>query len=222
MEIIRKNFGLKLLALALAIVGWAYFRFATNPVAGARFSQQITVPINAINVPIGYVARFSEREAVITVTTRRGEPAVRPDDFRAVLDLSGKGAGVYELPVQLKAPDVAVQSLSPAQVALTLEPMQAKSFRVAPHYIAQQPGIVIGRFDAMPNAVTVRGPASAVSQIAALRVDVTMPAAPAQSDAMLRPIPVDSSGNEIFDLQVVPDLVRVQVAFVSGTGGEKH
>ncbi len=45
-QIIRKNFGLKVLALTLAIVGWAYFRYATNPiVAAARFDQQISVPI---------------------------------------------------------------------------------------------------------------------------------------------------------------------------------
>jgi hypothetical protein len=31
MQIIRKNFLLKLLALTLAIVGWAYIRFAGNP-----------------------------------------------------------------------------------------------------------------------------------------------------------------------------------------------
>jgi len=37
MEIIRKNFGLKLLALILAIIGWAYFRLAANPAFIAHF-----------------------------------------------------------------------------------------------------------------------------------------------------------------------------------------
>ena len=62
MQIIRKNFGLKVLAIALAIVGWAYIRYATNPiVAAARFDQQISVPITAVNLPVGYIAHFTEQ-----------------------------------------------------------------------------------------------------------------------------------------------------------------
>jgi YbbR domain-containing protein len=225
-EIIRRNFGLKLLALGLAIVGWAYFRFATNPVLAARFDQQIAVPINAVNLPVGYVARFAEREATITVVERRGEAPIRPDNVKAVLDLSGKSAGVYNIPVQLVAPDVVVQSLSPASVTLTIEAIAAKTFRIAPHYGPQSSSVVVGRFSSSPGVVSVRGPASGLSQVAALRVDVAMPPAPAQFDEMVRPIPVDSSGNEIPDLQVAPDLVRVQVAFVAGSGstaeGDRH
>ena len=88
MQIIRKNFGLKLLALALAIVGWAYFRFATNPiVAAARFNQQISLPIAAVDLAPGLVAHYTERQAVVTVETKPGEPAVRPDEIKAVLGL---------------------------------------------------------------------------------------------------------------------------------------
>lgn len=36
MQIIRKNFGLKLLSVAIAIVGWAYIRFAGNPAIAAH------------------------------------------------------------------------------------------------------------------------------------------------------------------------------------------
>ncbi len=66
-QIIRKNFGLKVLSLALAIVGWAYFRFASNPVIAAHFDQQISVPIVAANLPVGYIAHFTEKDAVVTV-----------------------------------------------------------------------------------------------------------------------------------------------------------
>jgi YbbR domain-containing protein len=120
-QIIRKNFGLKVLSLALAIVGWAYFRYSSNPVLAARFDQQYSIPIATSNLPEGYSAHFSEREAVITVVSHRGEPAVNPADIKAQLDLSGKGPGTYAVPVELMAPNVVVQSLSPASVSVTIE-----------------------------------------------------------------------------------------------------
>jgi hypothetical protein len=119
-EIIRKNFGLKVLSFALALVGWAYFRYANNPILAAR-SQQFSIPIVAVNLPAGYVAAYGEKEALITVSARRGRPEASPDDVKAVLDLSGKQAGAYNVPVQLIAPDVTVQSLSPATVSLSIE-----------------------------------------------------------------------------------------------------
>jgi YbbR domain-containing protein len=120
-QIIRKNFGLKVISLALAIVGWAYFRYSSNPVLAARFDQQYSIPIATSNLPEGYSAHFSEREAVITVVSHRGEPAVNPADIKAQLDLSGKGPGTYAVPVELMAPNVVVQSLSPASVSVTIE-----------------------------------------------------------------------------------------------------
>lgn len=225
MEILRKNFGLKLLALALALLGWAYFRFASNPLLAARFDQQISVPINVLNVPAGYVAHFAEHEAVITIASQRGQAAVRPDEVKALLDLSGKSAGAYNVPVQLVAPDVVVQSLSPASVTLTLEAIVAKVFPVAIHYSDRQPGVVVSSVQITPTSATVRGAQSVVSQVASLRLDVAMPQAPRDVDVMVRPVPVDAQGNEVADVQVSPNLIRVQASFVTGTDtstGGKH
>jgi YbbR domain-containing protein len=224
-EILRKNFGLKLLALALAILGWAYFRFASNPLLAARFDQQISVPINVLNLPVGYVAHFTEHEAVITIASQRGEAAVRPDEVKAVLDLSGKVAGAYNVPVQLVAPDVVVQSLSPASVTLTLEAILAKVFPAAIHYSDAQPGIVVNSVQISPASATVRGAQSVVSEVASLRLDMTMPQSPRAVDIMVRPVPVDAQGNEVDDVQVSPNLIRVQASFQTGSSvnaGGKH
>ena len=141
MQIIRRNFTLKLLALSLAILGWAYFRFAANPiVAAARFDQQISVPIVVVNLPTGYVAHFTEREAVVTVQARRGDPAIKPDEIKAVLDLSSKTPGVYNVPIELVAPQVAVQSLSPATIALTIERVESRDVALTVHYAGEPSG----------------------------------------------------------------------------------
>ena len=219
MQIIRKNFTLKLLALCLAIVGWAYFRFAANPiVAAARFAQQISVPITAVNLPPGYVARYTEREAVVTVDARRGEPPVKPDEIKAVLDLANKSPGVYNVPIALVAPQVVIQSLSPASVALTIERIESRGFPLTVHYADEQSGgTVVERVQLAPASVTVQGPASLLSQVAAVRVDLTLPGQPKAIDEMVRPIPVSAQGGEVAGLQIAPNLVRAQMNVIAGS-----
>ncbi|HEY5426424.1 MAG TPA: CdaR family protein [Candidatus Tumulicola sp.] len=220
MQIIRRNFALKLLAVCLAIVGWAYFRFATNPiVAAARFAQQISVPINAANLPVGYVAHFTDREAIVTVEGKRGDAAIKPDEIKAVLDLSGKGAGVYNVPIALVAPDVTVQSLSPASVSLTIEKIESRTFPLALHYVgSESSGIVVADSQLQPQTVTVRGPTTMLSQVVAVHLDVTLPTEAKAVDEMVRPAAVNALGNEVAGLEVSPDLARVQIHFVAGTG----
>jgi YbbR domain-containing protein len=222
-QIIRRNFALKLLAVSLAIVGWAYFRFATNPiVAAARFAQQISVPIAAANLPVGYVAHFTDREAVVTVEGKRGDPAIKPDEIKAVLDLSGKGAGVYNVPVALVVPAITVQSLSPASVSLTIEKIESRTFPLSLHYVGSESGgIVVADSQMHPQSVTVQGPTTMLSQVAAVHLDVGLPTEAKAVDEMVRPVAVNSLGNEVVGLEVSPDLARVQIHFVPGTGAQK-
>jgi YbbR domain-containing protein len=217
MELIRKNFELKVLAVALAIVGWAYLRFAGNPiVSNGPVEQQLSIPILAVNLPLGYVAHFTDREAVVTVLSKRGAAPVKPDEIKAALDLSGKGAGIYNVPVQLVAPDLAVQSLSPASVTLTIERYELRSLPISVHYMgAPSAGVVVNAPQLRPNVATVRAPTSLLAQVAAVRVEIMLPSFPKEVDEMVRPVPVDASGAEVSGIEVTPDLVHVKIRFVA-------
>jgi YbbR domain-containing protein len=217
---IRRNFGLKALAVFLAILGWAYFRFASNPMFTARFDQQISVPITAVNLPTGYIARFPDKAAVVTIVPERGQPPVKPDEVKAVLDLSNRTAGVYNVPVQLVAPNVAVQSLSPASVTLTIEKIDQKTFPVAMYY-GTQGNVVVSHFTVTPASVTVRGPDSELSQVATVRINMPLNSSGASFDEMIRPMAVNSNGEEIPDVQVAPNLVRVQAKLLPASGQTK-
>ncbi len=221
MVIIRKNFGLKILSLALAIVGWAYFRFAANP-ALAHFDQQITVPITAVNLPMGEIAHFTDKEAIVTVAAKRGEPPVNPQEVKAVLDLAYKGAGVYNVPIQLVAPNIVVKSLSPASESLSIERIEAHNFSLSMHYSGNAgTDIVVSDAQQQPADVAVHGPTSLLSQVSAVVLDVPLAQTPSVLDAMVRPVPVNSLGQEVAGLEVAPDLVRVRVHFVKGMGASK-
>lgn len=211
MEIVRNNFTLKLLAVALAIVGWAYFRFAGNPIASAEQDQQLSIPITSVNLPVGDVARFTDHEAVVTIVSKSGQPAIKPEEIKAVLDLSNKGPGIYNVPVTLVAPDVVVQSLSPASVTLAIERIEQRPFPIAVHFVGTQNGIVVSENQVDPQWTIVRGPTSLLAQVAAVRADVALPNQPKVIDEMVRPIGVDSSGAEVPGLGLSPNLVRVQL-----------
>jgi YbbR domain-containing protein len=217
LQIFKHNFLLKVLSFALALAGWGYFKFANSPVTAARLAQQLSIPITTTHLAVGYLPRYAEKEAVVTVAApKRGSAAIRPDDVKAVLDLGGLQAGVYNVPIRLVAPNVVVQSLSPASVTLTIERLEQKTFPLALYYAGSGRRFVVAS-DAtiLPAQATARGGSDDLSRIAAIRADVPLPNAPEVFDAMVRPLAVDSLGTEVFDVQVSPNLVRVRVHFAA-------
>ncbi|MEO6913584.1 MAG: hypothetical protein ABI182_06135 [Candidatus Baltobacteraceae bacterium] len=222
MQIIRKNFGLKLVSLGLAIVGWAYFRYGSNPVIAARFAQQLSIPISVVRLAPDSIAKYDEKEAVVTVASRGGAPPMKPDEVKAVLDLDNRPPGVYNIPIQLVAPKAAIQSLSPASITLTIERIDQKEIPVTIHYVGQeQPGIVVNDAQMHPALAAVRGPSDELTLVTAVRVDVPINNSAATVDVMVRPVAVNSLGQDIPDLEISPNLIRVTVRFVVAAG-TKH
>jgi YbbR domain-containing protein len=213
---IRRNLALKLLSLLLAIVGWAYFRFASNPFITARFDQQFSVPVTAVNLASGYIAKIPDRVAVVTIEPKRGDPPVKADQIKAVLDLSNRGAGVYNVPVQLVAPSVVVQSLSPASITLEIQKIDQRSLPVGVQYNGK-PNVVVSRSAVTPQNVTVRGPSEEVAQVANVRIDLSLDTTQTSVDKMIRPVAVNSQGQELTGVEVIPNLVRVQANFLPAT-----
>jgi YbbR domain-containing protein len=219
LRIIRHNFALKVLSVALALIGWSYFRVAGNAIA-PTFEQHLTVPITAANLPPGLIASYSDKAATVSILPKTGEAPIKPEEIKAVLDLSNRVAGVYNVPVQLVAPNVVVQSLSPASVSLTISKMDQKTFPLAVHY-GGQGDVVVSHFTLTPASAVVRGPTDALSEVATVRVDIQLATGKANLDAMIRPLAVNSSGQEIPDVQVVPNLVRVQAKFLPATSAAR-
>jgi YbbR domain-containing protein len=202
-------------------VGWAYFRFAGNPTSATPQDQQLSIPISAVNLPLDYVARFTDHDAVVTIQTKPGQPAVAPEEIKAVLDLADKQPGVYNVPVTLVAPNVAVASLSPASETLTVERIEQRAFPVTVHYVGSQPsGIVVNYTSIGPDSAVVRAPTSVLDQVSAVHADVALPNQPKEIDEMVRPTAVDASGNELAGLSVTPNLVRVQMRVGAGSSAK--
>ena len=100
-QIVRKNFALKLLAGRARDRRLGVLSVRQQPDRRRRRSStsRFRFRSTAVNLPVGYVAHFADREAVVTVAAKRGDPAIKPDEIKAVLDLSNKETGVYNVPV---------------------------------------------------------------------------------------------------------------------------
>jgi hypothetical protein len=79
----------------------------------------------------------------------------------------------------------------------------------------------VSNLQLQPNEAVVRAPTSQLAQVTAVRADVALPAAAKTVDEMIRPVPVDASGSEVAGITVTPNLVRIQMRVVEGTGTAK-
>jgi YbbR domain-containing protein len=214
LERLQNNLGLKAISLAIAIAAWAYLRLAPNPIVAAHFVQQISVPITTTGLRPDYVARYTEKQAVVEVVVPRTGPAIRPDDLRAVLDLESRGSGVYNVPIKVIAPKLEVRSLAPASVTLSLEKIEERSLPLVVHYVGDlHRNVVVANISFDPATAILRAPSSELAHVSGVRVDITLPATPSSFDGMVRPVAIDQRGSELGGIAIAPNLVRVRALF---------
>jgi YbbR domain-containing protein len=221
LSIVRRNFRLKVFAFALAVAAWAYFHFSAGPNITAHFVQQLNVPIAVSNLRPGYVARYTEKFAAVTIDAPRNGPAVRADAIAAVLDLrSYDDTGVFNVPVEIIAPKFQIRSLTPASVTLTIDRIAERTVPVSIEYHNMPKGVVVESAGVNPSAIVLRGVAADLARVQSVRVDISIPNKTLQLDTMVRPIAADAGGGEIGAVQVSPNLVRVRARVIPSTGTE--
>jgi len=219
LSIVRRNFPLKAFAFALAVAAWAYFHFSANPSITARFDQQLSVPIVVTGLRPGYVARYTDKFAVVTIDATRNGAPVKPDQVEAVLNLAANpDPGVFNVPVQVIAPNLQIRSLAPASVTLSIDRLEERTVPVSIAYSGDIKTIVVESAAVNPSLVTLRGIATDLARIQSVRVEIALPTKAATIDAMIRPLAVTGGGAEIAAVQVSPNLVRVRARFVRSTG----
>lgn len=161
-----RHLGLKVLAIALAVVLWL-------TVSGEHVAERnMRVPLEFRNVP--------ERleitgETISNVDVRlRGSSAILgrldPGEVVAVLDLSGgrPGSRLFHLRNdQVRTPfGVEVAQVIPSTISLELEKSASRVVPVIPSIHGEPaPGFVVGRRTSEPATVTVVGPESHIRQL---------------------------------------------------------
>ncbi|HEX3549342.1 MAG TPA: hypothetical protein VHT53_03155 [Candidatus Elarobacter sp.] len=205
-----------MLAVCLAVAAWGYVHLAAAPGTTARFDESIAVPIVVTGLRPGYQANYGVRTATIVVEAPRNGPDLRPDQFRAVLDVSDlTDPGDHNVNLTTVSPGVPIKSISPGSVIVTIDRIEERTFPVAFDYTGDRGGVVVDRAQVDPATTTIRGVATELAKVAAVRVEIPMPARPQQFDEMIRPTATTAQGDPIANVQASPNLVRVRVRFVA-------
>jgi hypothetical protein len=213
---LKNNFGLKLLSLGLAVAAWAYFHLAAAPGTIARFDQTLSIPIVVTGLKPGYEARYADKVATVVVDVPRNGTPLKADQVQAVLDVGDVSEpGYHNIPVKIVSPDVAIRSLSPASVTLSLDRLSDRTLPVSVDYVGDRHGLVVESARVTPSTTTIRGVAADLAKVTAVRVQIPIPSKAGSRDEMIAPIPSDARGTGVQNVDVSPNLVRVQARFVA-------
>ena len=218
LNLLRNNFGLKVLAVCLALGAWGYFHLAAAPGTTARFDQTFYVPIVVTGLHPGYQAQYNEKTATVVVEAPRNGAPPKPDQVQAVLDLSGiDEPGPHYVQVKVAVGDLALKSISPGNVAVLIDRIEDHIVPVGIDYGGDQHKVVVESAEVSPPRATLHGTTAELAKVMGVRVHVDMPSAPSIHDDMMRASAVDAHGDDVSTVQISPNLVRVRVRYVSAT-----
>ncbi|RME35780.1 MAG: hypothetical protein D6793_06880 [Thermoflexia bacterium] len=212
---IWNNLGLFVLSLALSLLIWTTAVEQENPTVEQKFPSPI--PVVLVGQPEGMIA-YGQTDAKVTLVLRAPRSVwttLRPEDLRAVVDVSGLKPGTHVLPVrvQVAARPVMVRQVEPPTVVVNLEPVAKAEIPVriwlegnpAVGYIARPP-----ETDVL--TVTVSGPASLVARAVEARAAVSVEGRRSPVDTELELDPCDAEGKRVPYLSLSPSRIAVHVA----------
>ncbi len=213
---LTSDLTLKLLAVILAVVLW----FQATGERTVPISRQISgVEVELENLPEGFtVMDLSPVSIDLRVEGRREDLSdLRPEDFRATVDMAGAIEGTNRRSVLVTGPPrVEIRTVSPAQVEVELELLVEKQVpvkiqlggRPSPEHEVR-PAVI------KPTDVFVDGARSRVARVVAAVAQVDTSGA---REDILKAVPVravDADGQEVGGVAVRPRFVEVTVPVVA-------
>lgn len=213
---IFRNLGLKLLALAIALVVW--FVFAAQ--RRERISERsYRIALSIVNVPARTLIA-SPLPAAVDVRVRGPFTALRqldPEKLEAVVDLSGAAPGekLYRLaPEDINVPpEVEVISIAPADLRILIDVTAEKSLPVLPNVTGRPArGWDIAEVQVDPRMAMVFGPASSLARMTRVTTDPISIEQRTGTVSVAATVLAETPGVRIRQGQIVTVTVRLRAA----------
>jgi YbbR domain-containing protein len=213
---IVRNLGLKLLALAIALVVWFVFSAQRRE----RISERTyRIALSVVNVP-AHTLIASPMPAAVDVRVRGPFTALRqldPDKLEAVVDLSDapRGEKLFRLqPEDINVPpEVEVIAISPAELRVVLDATAEKTLPVLANVRGKPAnGWDVAEISVEPRTATVYGPASALSRMTSVTTDPISIEQRTGNLSVAATVLADAPGVRIRQGQIVTVTVRLRAA----------
>ena len=207
--------GFKILAVALALLVWAYVTITENPLSEAVY----TVPVEIRNLSEDLAQPETNYQVQVRVQGTFGTiNALSSHDLVTYIDLSGVEAG--EATPQIEIVDlpegVSLVSLSPQSIQLSLEPKVSETFTLE----LKSTGEPAANYKALeavlsPELITVSGSATHIEEVTTVFVSADISGADTNYTKNLSVEVLDEQGNNISQyFSISPSVVSVMIPIV--------
>ena len=207
-----------LLALVLGIAVWVSAVSAADPDEVSAFPQSVPIEIIGQDASLIIINQLPSNVDVRIRAPRSVWETLNTEDnaVRAILDLSGLGAGEHTVPIQVQVSERPVQVVyvNPQTVTVDLEQVSMSTLPLTPSltgqpsagYQAEDPELAV-------NEVVISGPKMLVDAAKRARVDVNLDG---KRETIHEEVPIqifDSKNELIRGLTLNPESVQVTVPF---------
>jgi len=223
---LRENLSFKLLALVAAIMLHMYVASQQNP----SQTKTVTVPIAVKDLPPGLIP--GKPGPVMVNLTGTSDELAKVADMNVVATVDLKHAHIGQntgLPVDVELTPSSLNSsighsdFKPRSLVINIEERRRRKLPVtvevsgasAPGFVTKRPSLLV------PSTATATGPANDVDSIARLVVKPDITGATDTVDDDYQIVPVDSQGNDVANVQIIPETAHVQIGVVE-TGRTKE
>jgi YbbR domain-containing protein len=165
---VRRNFGLALLSVALAVGIWVFITDTEQSTKTGWFRGEI--PVQPVSVPEGLT--LAALPPNVTVRIEAPEDVfsnLAVEDFRATINLAGAEVGPSDVEVRVQVlgeEDVKILQVSPDQLSIELKPLVSQLVPVVADVVGSPPiGYEAQQPTVSPEQVLVSGPEDLVKRV---------------------------------------------------------
>lgn len=210
------------MSFLLALIVWFFAIDQENPLKREEYREPIPIQVRGIGEGVQSLQDLTKRTAAVTLRApQRTLEALGPEDFSAVIDLSGLPPGSHDVPVNVSVfnPDVEIVDHQPRQIRVQIEPVVSKTVPIqvevmdspAFGYDWQTPVVD-------PEEVEVIGPQTQVEQVRTVVAEVFLRNAKSQVER-IRPLsPRNAQNLEVERVEINPVTAQIIVPVVQRPG----
>ena len=214
-NIVRRNFMQKLIALFAAFLMWVFVMTEQDPAIEGSYS----VPLTISNAPYELVAICNTK--VIQITTRAPRSNFVKYDanaFRVYANLEGLGEGDHEITPQVIMPQgFELVETYPVTLQVKLDPSVERQMPIELTTTGMiAPDSAIREIRKSMDAVTIVGPKSFVEKVARVYSMINFSGNAASFELQIPMRAVDEKENPVSNVRVVPSVITVAIDIESG------
>ena len=197
------NFGLKILALFIALFMWLIVVNIDDPVTDKTYTG---IPVQVINEEVvtsanrTYQIVDDTQEVSVTVTAQRSVlNDVKAEDIVAIADMKKMSLGT-QIPIEVKIEGYKYDSAvsNPRNLQIQIDDEAKNNFPITPTTLGTvREGYVIGELKANPEKVTIRGPKTVIDSINRVVAEVDVSGLSSDTEVEARLVLYDANNNVI-------------------------